>query len=60
MRETYKEKPSYLKTRLEERILSEGIRSILVLLQNRNRCQIDLVLTLVWYSSALRFNLIST
>lgn len=60
IRRTYKEKPSYLKTGSGERILSEGIGSVLVPLQNENGCQIDLVLTQVWYSSTLRFNLIST
>ena len=60
MRGTYKEEPSYLETGSGERILSEGVGSILVPLQNGNGCQTDLVLTQVRYSSELRFNLIST
>ena len=60
MKGTYKEEASYLETGLGERILSEGIRSVLVPLQNKNGCQTNLILTQVWYSSALRFNLIST
>ena len=57
---TYKKEASYLKTRSRERILSEGFGSVLVLLQNGNRCQTDFALTKVWYFYALQFNLIST
>lgn len=57
---TYKEESSYLETGSGERILSEGIGSVLVPLRNGNGYQTDLILTRVRYSSALRYNLIST
>ena len=60
MRGTYKEKPSYLETGSREQILSKGVGSVLVFLQNGNGCQTQFVLTQVWYFFALRFNLIST
>ena len=57
---TYKEESSYLETGSGERILSEGVGSVLVPLRNGNGYQTDLILTRVRYSSALRYNLIST
>lgn len=45
MKKTYKEETSYFEIGLWERILFEGIELVQVPLQNKNRCQTNLVFT---------------